>query len=405
MKKVIGLILSFIMIVSVFGCLVACGDEKTENIWLVNAAAPTENDKANVGDFWLDSSTSDIYLYTANGWNRTGSFKKSSNAGSVWYKGEGEPSSAIGQRDDYYLDTLNKIVYRRKAAEWSLVCFLENDSTTVYINNSYSPDWYEDKTLKILAVGNSFSIDTLDFVYEMAQSVGIIEHVVIGNLYIGGCSLKKHLDTLNSDSIYERYYIEDSRTNVSKTHYNYNARDAISSEDWDFISFQQNSGNSGVASTYTTYLGALMDLVLGLCPNATPIWNMTWAYQQDCENSAFSTYSWNQLTMYNAIIEAVKAVIVPNSRFAAIVPNGTAIQNARTSSFGDTLTKDGYHLTESIGRYIAGLTYFCKITGLPPSMVSYKPSSMTVADVSIAKEAVKLALEKPFEISSMIATA
>ena len=44
------------------------------------------------------------------------------------------------------------------------------------------------KTLHILAVGNSFSVDGLHYLYQMAESAGY--DVVIGNLYKSGCDLK-----------------------------------------------------------------------------------------------------------------------------------------------------------------------------------------------------------------------
>jgi len=50
------------------------------------------------------------------------------------------------------------------------------------------------------------------------------------------------------------------------------------------------------------------------------------------------------MTMYKAIISATKTKILTNSNFTKVIPNGTAIQNMRTSFVGDTLTRDGYHL-------------------------------------------------------------
>ena len=48
-----------------------------------------------------------------------------------------------------------------------------------------------DKTLKILAIGNSFSDDTTYFLEDIATAEGF-ETVLVGNLYIGGCTLQTH---------------------------------------------------------------------------------------------------------------------------------------------------------------------------------------------------------------------
>lgn len=60
-------------------------------------------------------------------------------------------------------------------------------------------DWKEDGVLKILTIGNSFSVDCMQFVYEIAQAAGV-EKVKLGNLYISGCSLEKHLTNAKSDA-------------------------------------------------------------------------------------------------------------------------------------------------------------------------------------------------------------
>ena len=51
--------------------------------------------------------------------------------------------------------------------------------------------WKEDGVLKILTIGNSFSVDCMEFVYQIAKAAGV-EKIKLGNLYISGCSLGKH---------------------------------------------------------------------------------------------------------------------------------------------------------------------------------------------------------------------
>ena len=45
-------------------------------------------------------------------------------------------------------------------------------------------------TLKLLTVGNSFSDDAMEYVWQIASALGF-KKIELGNLYIGGCSLRR----------------------------------------------------------------------------------------------------------------------------------------------------------------------------------------------------------------------
>ena len=46
-------------------------------------------------------------------------------------------------------------------------------------------------TLRILGIGNSFTDDGMMYLPELLEAAGI-RNVVLGRLYIGGCSLERH---------------------------------------------------------------------------------------------------------------------------------------------------------------------------------------------------------------------
>jgi len=46
------------------------------------------------------------------------------------------------------------------------------------------------ETIKILAIGNSFSDDAVEYLDELAIADSV--PLIVGNLYIGGCSLQRH---------------------------------------------------------------------------------------------------------------------------------------------------------------------------------------------------------------------
>ncbi len=262
--------------------------------------------------------------------------------------------------------------------------------------------WEDDNALKILAIGNSFSIDSLQYVYQIADNIGI-EEIVIGNLYIGGCSIDTHVENITNDNAaYDFYY---NSNGVWQHTANSKISTAILAENWDYISMQQASGYSGVASSYEK-LPTLIAEVKKLCgENTKLVWNMTWAYQQGANHWDFPKYSNDQMTMYNAIVSAVNSEILTNKDISMVIPTGTAIQNARTSFIGDTVTRDGYHLSLDLGRYIAGVAVVRALTGLSVDGLTYAPDGVKnsihhESYISVAIECANNAVNNPYAVTN-----
>ena len=53
------------------------------------------------------------------------------------------------------------------------------------------------ETLRILAIGNSFSDDGMEHLPALLEDMGI-ENVEVARLYIGGCSLERHVKCYNT---------------------------------------------------------------------------------------------------------------------------------------------------------------------------------------------------------------
>ena len=89
-----------------------------------------------------------------------------------------------------------------------------------------------------------------------------------------------------------------------------------------------------------------------------------------------------------------------DDRVAYFIPAGTAVQNARTSFIGDHITVDGYHLNQ-FGRYLAALTWACRITGVSPYDIGYNPSGSSINDdmLAVARESVVDALAEPLAVT------
>ena len=255
------------------------------------------------------------------------------------------------------------------------------------------------ESIKILAIGNSFSVDAMEYVYQIARKAGV-KTVVLGNLYIGGCDLTTHLSHARSNATAYTYY--KNTKGAWTTTKNVTFEKGLTDEKWDVITLQQSSKTSGLTASYGKVLTTLIDIVQQkkTNPDARLIWHMTWAYQQDSTHSSFPNYDRDQQKMYNMIVNAVKECILTEPRISGVIPNGTAIQNARTSFIGDTITRDGYHLNKTLGRYIAGLCYFSATTGVDISDLTFVPAADITPEVlAMAKDAVKDALAKPYEVT------
>ncbi len=252
--------------------------------------------------------------------------------------------------------------------------------------------WNSDSILKILSIGDSFAVDSQEYAYQIAQSLGV-ENVKLGNLCVDGSSLSTHLSNAQNDTAAYTYYTNTTGTWSSAE--NYKISTAVSSDNWDFITFQQAGGNSGQADTYDD-LQSIIEIVKQLNDNARYVWNMTWAYQQDSTRSDFANYNNNQTTMYSAIVNAVQTKINTNVEIDRVIPVGTAIQNIRTSYIGDTLTRDGYNLSYDLGRYIGGLCFVHSITGKSIENIDYAPEGVSKEEKKIALESIRNAYKNSY---------
>ena len=252
---------------------------------------------------------------------------------------------------------------------------------------------------KILAIGNSFSVDAMEHLWEILIAEGYTDFV-LGNLYIGGCSIDGHKARIDSGAADYTFYTNTGKgwTNKRDT----TIEEALKFTDWDLITIQQASGSSGISSTYDN-LQYVIDHVRNTVenPELKIYWHMTWAYQGNSNHGDFPKYNSNQMTMYNAILNSVNEVILSNTSIDGIIPCGTAIQNLRTSYIGDTITRDGYHLSYDIGRYTAALTWYKVLMGgdLTNLTVTPTPYPDVARHLPVIKQAVENAVKNPFNIT------
>ena len=280
-----------------------------------------------------------------------------------------------------------------------VLILLLNFGWSSFGSTDYIEESKNDQVIKILAIGNSFSQDAIETnLFELAQAENI--QLIIGNLYIGGASLDLHWNNAKDDKAayqYRKIDINGNKTNTTET----SIGDALADEDWDYISFQQVSSNSGIFHTYVNPLPLLYKYVQQRTtnPNVKYILHQTWAYSQDSDHKRFINYSHDQMRMYKAIVDAVFHAR-HLSPIDIIVPAGTAIQNGRTSFIGDNFCKDGYHLNV-IGRYTAACTWFESLLNKSVIGNSFKPEALSDYEADIAQHAAHYAVMRPKEITEL----
>lgn len=263
------------------------------------------------------------------------------------------------------------------------------------------------KSLKLLAITSSFGLNTTQFLSDIAKAEGFTD-VIVARLYIGGCALATHVQNLKDNA--NAYQYTKNASGVWETTENVNMLYGLRDEQWDVIFLQHNASSGGAVETYGDHIDTLVSYVNEnkTNPDAKLVWNMTWAYQKDSNQDVFLTrYGANQEYMYEKIVEATRQKVEPRTDIAAIIPTGTAIQNARNGHFGDQLTKDTYHLN-NMGRAIAGYTLFATLTGKPLTEVHLgQVSSYDITGELLLTEedrqgiviAVNAALETPFAVT------
>ncbi len=257
------------------------------------------------------------------------------------------------------------------------------------------------ETFKVLSIGNSFSEDAHKYLYKIAKSYGVDdENIIIGNVYKGGAELALHVNYLNIDHggyVYQKY-ANDNYTELTSQKLSV----LIKAEAWDVITFQEASRFSGLIEHYGNHIQTLVEWALENATNENVKigWHMTWADDSSSPQDHFgANYNSSQENMNNLIIECLKKKVLTTAGVNFIIPTGTAIQNARTSFVGDHLTKDGYHLTDPLGRYIAGLSFYKAITGYNLSLVTFCPSNIADVYKQVAFEAVNNAIFYPLTVT------
>lgn len=245
-------------------------------------------------------------------------------------------------------------------------------------------------TIKILAIGNSFSEDALDnHFHDLCREAG--KEVIVGNLVIGGCPISKHWNNVRTDAAAYRYRFMDVDGNIT---YRDNTRfsEVIDTQDWDYVSFQQASSESGIYESYADIDSLVLHVAEKLPTKTRLMWHQTWAYAPQSNHKAFAQYERDQKVMYYAIMAASYRTFARLKQLNVFIPSGTAIENARDMTADRDFTRDGYHLNTTTGRYIAACTWFESIFRTSVEPMQYTPKNLSQEKAALLRKAAHVAV-------------
>ncbi len=141
------------------------------------------------------------------------------------------------------------------------------------------------KPLKVLMIGNSFSVCVLKEMPKIATELGL--KLDICSLYIGGCSLATHAKNAKNKSAHP-YAVSCNYTSVKKGEEPFravladkshaNIPEMLSADKWDIVTVQQASHESWKAASYEPYGTELLKLIAELAPQAKVYVQETWSY-------------------------------------------------------------------------------------------------------------------------------
>ena len=141
----------------------------------------------------------------------------------------------------------------------------------------------EDETVKVLMIGNSFSISCLTYLPKVAADCGV--KLDLCSLFIGGCPLERHVknarkelaeDTKGEKGAY--LYGRVKRNGPLRTVKNVRLTDALKAAKWDIVTIQQASPDSWRAESYEPWGSELIEVVRRFAPQARIVVQETWSY-------------------------------------------------------------------------------------------------------------------------------
>ena len=207
-------------------------------------------------------------------------------------------------------------------------------------------------SIKVLAIGNSFTQDALCYMDKMIKYSGIPLHSIAIYMTVkSGASLSDWLQIYEEDKKITLQHVAGS----ASIHRTSGSLKQLLYQDWDMIVVQQASKKAIDYSTISDTLDILTSHIRLLSRNSKVriAWQMPWAYWTGYSSAPYGYDRWSQIK------ETLKE-IQKNNDIDVFIPVGTAIENARNTSLNTShdLTRDGLHLSYGTAQYIANCMWY-----------------------------------------------
>ena len=176
------------------------------------------------------------------------------------------------------------------------------------------------RTVRLLAIGNSFSTDATHFLDELAAAGG--HTLVFGHAFIPGSPLDRHVrhalahEADPDDPEGRPYTVGGKKVSL---------KEMLQSNDWEYVTIQQASMKSFNVDNFRPHARHMADYVRKYAPRAHVVLHETWAYRSD--NPMFGEGKVTRQGMYDGLHAAYKT-IAGEIDAAGIIPVGTAFENA-----------------------------------------------------------------------------
>ncbi len=249
------------------------------------------------------------------------------------------------------------------------ICFVFADGEVIRIGSeldgTFNPPLpVGGKSLKILFIGNSFTVDATEHLPGMLKSAGIT-HVRMVRAYHGGYKLPEFFENYTAPDICTYYYCEPGATKwTNDGTLNRSLKSIVESDTWDIVTLQEHTGSYYAWEWDATEQGAisgLCDYIQQAQPLDRPTIGYIMAQAYGASHAYYPKYFPNQQAMFETIAAQVRT-ITEKTCIDIVIPSGTSLQNLRTSSLnkdnGMDLTRDSYHMDYGISRYAAAATVF-----------------------------------------------
>ena len=290
----------------------------------------------------------------------------------------------------------------------------------------------ENEILRVLAVGNSHTVDATSMLAEIFAAEKPEQQVMVGALYKSGCKVFEHVNYAAENSQSYTYYKNEDGTwspSLNLAPGTNTFKDALQDQPWDVVVLHEMNTTGILEATYknSNLQTHINNINANSLAKPTLLWNLSWAnptgeaflaqgdgvYSKWSSNYAAESNT-DYATMFSQLVSNAQNYVMPNENISDMIPTGTAICYARnTMGLTDNdLYRDYTHMSD-LGRLISGYVWYATITGqdsISDVKVNYIPKGLckqnTSAGFTVTEEmkqiviqAVNFALANPETVS------